>query len=308
MISNRKIASFLGLAIGDAVGATLEFQYRDVYPYVEDMVGGGVHDLKPGQWTDDTSMALCLGYSLKEKGFNTDDQLQRYLNWYEKGYCSSKSHCFDIGITTKFSLINYKKTKDTIAEYSIHSAGNGALMRLAPIAIYYHCPEYDFESIKKLIEKSRESSITTHNNEISSDACAYFSLLLNRVFNGLNKEDIIELSDELISLLDFKSEEIKQIAIDKSFLFQHRNEIKSSGFVIHSLNAALWAFYTTDNFKDAILKATNLADDSDTVAAICGMIAGAYYGLDGIPEEWVKKLYKQEEIKQLAAKLIYSKK
>ena len=111
----------------------------------------------------------------------------------------------------------------------------------------------------------------------------------------------------MISVLDFQSEEIKQIAIDKSFIFHHRDEIKSSGFVIHSLNAALWAFYSTDNFKDAVLKATNLADDSDTVAAICGMIAGAYYGLDGIPKEWVKKLHKQEEIKKLAANLIYPK-
>ena len=117
----------------------------------------------------------------------------------------------------------------------------------------------------------------------------------------------IDLSEDMISVLDFQSEEIKQIAIDKSFIFHHRDEIKSSGFVIHSLNAALWAFYSTDNFKDAVLKATNLADDSDTVAAICGMIAGAYYGLDGIPKEWVKKLHRQEEIKKLAANLIYPK-
>lgn len=307
-MNNRKTGALIGLAIGDAVGATLEFQYRDMHPPVEDMVGGGVHDLKPGQWTDDTSMALCLGYSLKEKGFDVEDQLDRYLKWYEKGYCSSKNHCFDIGITTKFALINYKRTHDTIAEYSTHSAGNGALMRLAPIPIYYNCPEYDLESIKDLLDKTRLSSMATHNNEISEDACAYFSLLLNRTFNGLNKEQIIDLPEDMISILDFHSEEIKQIAIDKSFLFQHRDEIKSSGFVIHSLNAALWAFYTTDNFKDAILKATNLADDSDTVAAICGMIAGAYYGLDGIPEEWIKKLHKQEDIKKLAANLIYSKK
>lgn len=306
-MNNRKIGSLIGLAVGDAVGATLEFQYRDMYPPVEDMVGGGVHDLKPGQWTDDTSMSLCLGYSLVEKGFDVDDQLQRYLKWYENGYCSSKNHCFDIGITTKFALINYKIKKDTIAEYSEYSAGNGGLMRLAPIPIYYNCPEYDLESIKNLLYKSRLSSISTHNNEISEDSCAYFTLLLNRAFNGLNKEDIINLSDEIISILDFKSEEIKSIAIDKNFLLQHRDEVKSSGFVIHSLNAALWAFYSTNTFKDAILLATNLADDSDTVAAICGMIAGAYYGLDGIPQEWIEKLYQQEKIKKLAANLIYLK-
>ena len=186
-MNNRKTGALIGLAIGDAVGATLEFQYRDMHPPVEDMVGGGVHDLKPGQWTDDTSMALCLGYSLQEKGFDVEDQLDRYLKWYEKGYCSSKNHCFDIGITTKFALINYKRTHDTIAEYSTHSAGNGALMRLAPIPIYYNCPEYDLESIKDLLDKTRLSSMSTHHNEISEDACAYFSLLLNRTFNGLNK-------------------------------------------------------------------------------------------------------------------------
>lgn len=304
---NNAIATLLGLAIGDAVGATLEFKVRDTLPPVLDMEGGGVHELNPGEWTDDTSMALCLGYSLLEKGFDPEDQLSRYWKWYQHGYCSSKDHCFDIGITTREALVKYRQRGLLKAVYSEHSAGNGALMRLAPISIYYRCPNDNLDSLKSLISYAKQSSLTTHNNEMSTDACAYFALLLNKAINNTPKDKIIETSEAEAFILKLQSKPIRDIMNNKRFLTAERREIKSSGFVVHSLEAALWAFYQTDNFKDAILLATNLADDSDTVAAICGMIAGAHYGIDNIPPDWLRKLYDYKKILMLSYDL-YKKK
>lgn len=304
---NNAIATLLGLAIGDAVGATLEFKTRDILPLVTDMEGGGIHELNPGEWTDDTSMALCLGYSLLEKGFNPADQLARYWKWYQHGYCSSKDHCFDIGATTREALVQHRQRGLIKATYSEYSAGNGALMRLAPISIYYHCANDNTEGLKSLISYAKQSSLTTHNNEMSTDACAYFSLLLNKAINNTPKDEIIQVSESEAVMLKLQSKPIRDIMTNKRFLTAERRDIKSSGFVVHSLEAALWSFYQTDNFKDAILLATNLADDSDTVAAICGMIAGAHYGIDNIPTDWLRKLYDYKKILTLSYDL-YNKK
>lgn len=299
----NKMGCFLGLAIGDAIGATLEFMNRDTLEEVVDMIGGGVHDLEPGQWTDDTSMALCLAYSLSEKGYDLDDQLAKYLKWYEKGYCSSKQYCFDIGVTTKLALLDYKKKKITEAVYSEHSAGNGALMRLAPLPIYFSFNVNERDSLLRMVHYVKKSSRTTHNNIISDDCCAYFSIILNKAFNHVEKEKLIHLEDFERNILNIQSSEIKPIIDDHIFLTQERHQIKSTGYVIDSLNAALWCFYQTDNFKDAVLKATNLAGDSDTIAAICGMLAGAYYGINQIPEEWIMKTYQFKDILKLTTHL-----
>lgn len=304
---NNAIATLLGLAIGDAVGATLEFKTRDILPLVTDMEGGGIHELNPGEWTDDTSMALCLGYSLLEKGFNPADQLARYWKWYQHGYCSSKDHCFDIGATTREALVQHRQRGLIKATYSEYSAGNGALMRLAPISIYYHCANDNTEGLKSLISYAKQSSLTTHNNEMSTDACAYFSLLLNKAINNTPKDEIIQVSESEAVMLKLQSKPIRDIMTNKRFLTAERRDIKSSGFVVHSLEAALWSFYQADNFKDAILLATNLADDSDTVAAICGMIAGAHYGIDNIQTDWLRKLYDYKKILTLSYDL-YNKK
>lgn len=152
--------SLLGLAIGDAVGTTVEFKKRGSFSPVTDMVGGGVFGLKKGQWTDDTSMALCLADSLiAQQGFDAKDQMERYLRWYEKGENSATGKCFDIGMATKQALKDFKKTGEPYAgSTDKYSSGNGSLMRLAPISCYYH------DNINHAVEYAILSSKTTHGS------------------------------------------------------------------------------------------------------------------------------------------------
>ncbi|MEJ6949429.1 ADP-ribosylglycohydrolase family protein [Natronospora cellulosivora (SeqCode)] len=290
-IKNRFAGALIGLAVGDALGTTLEFKARGSFEPLEDMVGGGPFDLEPGQWTDDTSMALCLAESLVEDGFDLDSQLAKYLKWFNDGYLSSTGTCFDIGNNTAKSLREYEGKGKLPDEYE-YAAGNGALMRLAPVAMYY---KGDFE---KAVLYSGKSSITTHNNILSIDSCRCFGRMLQQAIVGKDKDSILTGEVRQLEVDD----KVKLIA-DGSYMDKDIDAISSSGFVIDSLEASLWAFYHTENFKDAVLKAVNLGDDADTVGAITGQIAGAYYGLDGIPEEWVSKLAKKDLIFDLLDKL-----
>jgi ADP-ribosylglycohydrolase len=177
----------LGLAVGDAVGTTLEFKPPGSFKPITGMIGGGPFRLKPGEWTDDTSMALCLATSLIEKNcFDPKDQMDRYYRWWKEGYLSSNGRCFDIGQTVVQALQRYQKTGDPIAgSTSPHSAGNGCIMRLAPVPMFYsNDPE-------EAIQKSAESSRTTHGAAACLDACRYFAALLFGALCGCSKEDIL---------------------------------------------------------------------------------------------------------------------
>ena len=311
---NRSIGCLMGLAVGDAVGTTLEFKERD-YKNITDMVGGGPFQLDPGQWTDDTSMALCLGYALLEgHDINSitesikwsEAQLVNYVDWYRNGYCSSNGHCFDIGGTTRNALLNY--IRDGVLRNNDHflDSGNGSLMRLAPIPIYYNTN--NAEELFTLVYAADLSSSTTHASELCRQSCIAFSVLLNRTINGSTSEGYPNKAN----LLDFPAQVWKTFGVSSNLVLdimkgsyqnKTRDEISSSGYVIDSLEAALWSFWNTDNFRDAILLAANLGDDADTVAAITGQIAGAFYGLDGIPDDWVQKIAKKDSILKLAEDL-----
>lgn len=282
--------ALLGLAAGDAVGTTVEFKARGSFPSLTDMVGGGPFRLKAGQWTDDTSMALCLASSLIEKqGFDADDQMQRYNRWRVDGYMSSTGRCFDIGVTVSEALSQYLATKNPYSgSTNPFAAGNGSLMRLAPIAIYYHS---DLES---MIHFASESSRTTHGAKECLDACAYFASLLHAAFLGLDKTEILSSS-----FYQASTRKIKKIQ-SQAYLNKSVNEVKGTGYVVESLEAALWCFAKTDNFRDAILMAANLGEDADTTAAICGQIAGAYYGVEAIPKSWREKIHQAEMIVGMA--------
>lgn len=316
---NRSKGCLMGLAVGDAVGTTLEFKDRD-YENITDMVGGGPFQLDPGQWTDDTSMALCLGYALLEDHDVNDvrqsltwseAQLVNYVDWYKNGYCSSNGHCFDIGGTTRNALLNF--IRDGMLRNNDHflDSGNGSLMRLAPIPIYYNASTV--EEFTTLVYAADLSSSTTHASELCRQSCIAFSVLLNRAINGPIEMDGIEpdMKANKIKLLKFApalwenmvSNNLVLDIMNGSYQTKTRDEISSSGYVIDSLEAALWAFWNTDNFRDAILLAANLGDDADTVAAITGQIAGAFYGLDGIPDDWVQKIAKKDRILKLAEDL-----
>lgn len=291
--------ALVGLAVGDAIGTTTEFQARDSYNHVTEMVGGGVFKLKAGEWTDDTSMALCLGASLIHEGFNPHDQMNRYKKWRDEGYMSSNGRCFDIGNTVSYALNRYYGQDDAYCG-STHpqDAGNGSLMRLAPIAIKYHDTH-----IMDLQRMARNSSRTTHGAVECLESCAVYATLIADAIHGVPKDEILLAYD---ALPDHPSAgKIRKILDDQTFYHKTRDEISSSGYVIHTLEAALWCYAQTDNFKDCILLAANLGDDSDTVAAIAGQLAGAYYGESAIPSKWKRKLVGYSSIKEMADKLAY---
>lgn len=290
-VADRFRGCLLGLATGDAVGTTVEFQPRGSFPPLIDMVGKGPFNLKPGQWTDDTSMALCLATSLLNvKGFDAVDQMNRYCNWYEHGYLSCTGHCFDIGSTTQHALHHYKNTGDPFAgSNDPRSAGNGSLMRLAPVPMFYF-PDGD-----QILHFSAESSRTTHGATECIDACRLFSDMLLRTLAGLDKQDVLFGSDPGMVV----SPTIQAIARGE-YRNKSINEIHGTGYVVNSLEAALWCFLVTESFDQAVLQAANLGDDADTTAAICGQIAGAFYGEPGIPAHWLERLAMRDQIAKLA--------
>lgn len=299
--AKRYRGSLLGLAAADAVGTTLEFKPPGSFAPIDDMVGGGPFRLEPGQWTDDTSMALCLAASLVEKqAFDPADQMDRYLRWYNDGYMSSNGRCFDIGNTVRQALHRYEQTSDPFAgSTDPYSAGNGSIMRLAPVVLFYG------RSPAQAIAQSGQSSRTTHGAPAAIDACRYFGSLIWSALNGADKATLLAsryspLADQWQT--DPLDPAINEIAAG-SFKERQPPEIKGSGYVVKSLEAALWAFYHSDNFRDGCLLAANLGDDADTTAAVYGQLAGAFYGEQAIPAAWREKLALRDTIQSLADKL-----
>lgn len=291
----------LGLASGDAVGTTLEFRPPGSFTPIADMVGGGPFGLKPGQWTDDTSMGLCLAESLIEmRGFDPIDQLQRYVRWHRDGHLSSTGRCFDIGNTTVSALMRFEKTRQPYCgSTDPNAAGNGSIMRLAPVPLFFATSPAD------AIERSGESSRTTHGAKTAVDACRYLGALIAGAVTGVSKEEL--LSDHYAPVAGYwkahpLTAEIAEIA---SGSFRRRNppEIKGAGYVVKSLEAALWAFHHSTSFREGCLKAVNLGDDADTTGAVYGQIAGAFYAEQGIPAEWRAKLAKRDVIESFADRL-----
>jgi ADP-ribosyl-[dinitrogen reductase] hydrolase len=284
----------LGLAVGDAVGTAVEFQPRGSFAPVTDMVGGGPFGLLPGQWTDDTSMALCLAASLIDSGgFDAEDQVQRYLRWRDHGYMSSNGVCFDIGTTIADALQRYEELGDPFAG-STHrrSAGNGCIMRLAPVPMFYAADR------EQAVHYAAESSRTTHGAAECLDACRLLAAMLCAAFDGADKASILR-GHEAPRLQEPR---IAGIAAG-TYLDKHADDIRGGGYVVECLEAALWCFHHTDSFEAAVLAAANLGDDADTTAAVCGQLAGAHYGIGGIPTRWLNRLAGRGMIEQMAIAL-----
>jgi len=291
--NDRFRGALVGLAVGDAVGTSVEFLRRGEFTPVTDMVGGGAFNLQPGEWTDDTSLALCLADSLiNANGMDATDQLERYVRWYKHGYMSSNGYCFDIGGTTRKALHDFTEMGTEVAWYDDYSLGNGSIMRLAPVPMFFW-PNYELA-----VFNSGLSSRTTHSAPECIEACRLLGSIIHNALDGMNKMQMLLNHNGQ----KFVNESIQDIS-ECSYDGKPETIIKGSGYVIQSLEAALWCFLNTDNFRDAVLKATNLGDDADTTAAICGQVAGAYYGIEGIPEEWVKKIAKLDLIEALADNL-----
>ncbi len=291
---DRLLGSLLGLAVGDALGAAVEFQARDSFPPVTNMVGGGVFDLAPGQWTDDTSMALCIAASLTETGaYDPHDQLARFVRWYRDGYLSSTGRCFDIGNQTRAALEEFEATGEPYREsVGGMSAGNGSLMRLAPVAMAF-CD--DPEAAGRF---SADSSRTTHPAVECVEACGVYGRLIAAAIEGASRTELYVLAADLAEQVTNPG---LATILRGSYRVKERDEISSSGYVLHSLEAALWALARTDDFLEGALLAVNLGDDADTVGAIYGQLAGALYGRSGIPENWRGRLHDVGMIEDLAA-------
>ena len=291
--ADRYRGALVGLAAGDAVGTTVEFKVRGTFPPLTDMVGGGPFHLKPGQWTDDTSMALCLAESLLARGgFDARDQMARYVNWWRWGYHSSTGECFDIGTTVRSALARFERTGDSWAgSTDPKTAGNGSLMRLAPVVLWAHP---DLAQAKQL---AADSSRTTHAAPEAVEACMLFAELMHRALDGATKEEVLVASTSVYA-------EPRVAAIARGdYLQRPESGIRGTGYVIESLEAALWCFARSGSFEEAVLRAANLGDDADTTAAIVGQIAGAHWGFEGIPSHWRQRLQACEEICEMADRL-----
>jgi ADP-ribosyl-[dinitrogen reductase] hydrolase len=296
-LESRFRGAFIGLAIGDAVGTTLEFCDPGTFQPIDDMIGGGPFRLPVGAWTDDTSMALCLAESLiTQKGFDPLHQLETYCRWWRTGHLSSTGTCFDIGLTTRSALRRFEQSNQPYCgDTDPWSSGNGSIMRLAPVPMFFsNRPE-------EAIRYSADSSRTTHGSEECVDACRYFGGLIVGAIHGRTKEELLDyrfspMGDEWKS--SPLSSRIGEIA-SGSFKRKEPPEIEGSGYVVKSLEAALWAFHRTSNFREGLLLAVNLGNDADTTGAVYGQIAGAFYGVDGIPPEWREKLARKEEMEGL---------
>jgi ADP-ribosyl-[dinitrogen reductase] hydrolase len=301
MERTRFLGCLIGLACGDAVGTTVEFAPRGSFCPVEDMVGGGPFRLEPGDWTDDTSMALCLATSLVEKqAFDPVDQMQRYVRWRREGYLSSNGRCFDIGNTVRAALQRFEETGDPFCgSTNPQTAGNGSLMRLAPVPMFFA------RAPRRAIEAAAESSRTTHAASTALDACRYFSGLIVGALAGVSKEEL--LAERYAPEPGYWDEHPLTVAVDEvaagSFRRKQPPEIEGTGFVVRALEAALWAFNRSDSFREGCLLAVNLGDDADTTAAIYGQLAGAYYGEDAIPARWRFRLAKYNMIAGLTDRL-----
>ena len=291
----------LGLATGDAVGTTLEFQPPGTFTPINDMVGGGPFELQPGEWTDDTSMALCLAESLiEQKGFVPIDQLQRYLQWFRRGHLSSTGYCFDIGRTVGKALTRFEKTGEPYCgDTNPRSAGNGSIMRLAPVPLFFA------QNPEEAIAFSAESSRTTHGAETAVDACRYLGALIVGAVNGVSRDELLSPYYSPIPNYWQENPLVDEIDAIAAGSFKHRQppEIKGSGYVVESLEAALWAFYHSQSFAEGCLLAVNLGDDADTTGAVYGQLAGAFYGEQGIPKSWRDRLAYRDLIASFAEQL-----
>ena len=306
MKKDRVIGGLVGVCVGDALGVPVEFVSRDKLRLnpIKDMVGYGTHNQPPGTWSDDSSLTLCLAESLC-KGFDIHDIANKFIKWLYEGYWTPYGETFDIGNTTYIAISRLKSGVNPLdaGPKDEFSNGNGSLMRILPLSFY-------LEKMKKeeQFEITHKVSRITHGHLRSQMACGiYIQIAIN-----LLKEDPPEIAYKKAKeiSLDYYSREpyvyeLKHFdRILKSDIRKLSiNSIKSTGYVIDTLEASLWSFLNSKTFKDAVLTAVNLGGDTDTIGAVTGGLAGIYYGYSAIPKDWVKKIAKVDEIIELSERL-----
>jgi ADP-ribosylglycohydrolase len=305
-MNNRRRGALIGLAVGDALGAAVEFKSPGSFAPVTGYRDGGPHRLEAGEWTDDTSMALALADSIAMVGWDLNDQASRYVEWWKTGKYSVNGRCFDIGITTSGALSNFvaKKNALTSGDRFDRASGNGSIMRLAPVPIRFgHLYADQLHELSRLAE---ESSLPTHASDQCVSACRYLATVLAALIQGQDRNEVLASEwPALERLNDIKPLHpmIQEIAYG-SFRKKQPPVIQGSGWVVKSLEASLWAFHDADSFEEAVLRAVNLGDDADTTGAICGQLAGAHWGESGISESLRTGLARMDMLEKALAGII----
>ena len=296
---SRARGALVGLAVGDAVGTTNEFKVASTFKPITDMVGGGPFLLKPGQWTDDTSMALCLADSLLAKGhYDSFDVMERYQRWFSKGYRSSTDRCFDIGGQVRAALFDFEHEQrvPVTAERS-NRAGNGAIMRLAPVVI----AGFEHREIREIVVTAGLSARETHYSVEAEAATEVFAALLVGALLGWAPEHIINVG---WASTGHAFDEMAARVISTDPAERASWESETSGYIVHGLRLAVHGLLDFPSFKDATLAIANMGGDADTNAAIYGQLGGAYCGVEAIPASWRNALYEGEQIDALARALV----
>ncbi|PWW78677.1 ADP-ribosylglycohydrolase, partial [Tuber magnatum] len=267
----------------DALGAPAEFHARGTFAHIDTLQPNRSLNLEVGAWTDDTSMALCLAKSLTRTtppSFSLEEQAGRYVSWFRTGYLSAVGYCFDIGVATRSALCIWERQPEealgvVARDFAVESkCGNGSLMRVLPISLTY------FRDESVATRCARESSMPTHPHEMCQEACALYTLLVCRILQWTEARDWGKSKAHLLSIVrefPYVNDKLRDTLADGEFVNKPREEISSSGYVLHTLEAALWAFFTTATFEDGAVLVVNLGDDADTVAAVYGGLAGAWY-------------------------------
>ena len=296
---SRARGALVGLAVGDALGTTNEFKVVGTFTPSTGMVGGGAFQLEPGQWTDDTSMALCLADSLLAMGrYDSFDVMERYMRWFKEGYRSSTDRCFDIGGQVRAALFDFEHEQrvPVTAERS-NRAGNGAIMRLAPVVI----AGFEHREIREIVVTAGLSARETHYSVEAEAATEVFAALLVGALLGWAPEHIINVGWASTGPA-FDEMAARVISTDPAERASWESE--TSGYIVHGLRLAVHGLLDFPSFKDATLAIANMGGDSDTNAAIYGQLGGAFYGVEAIPASWRSTLHQGEEIDALARALV----
>lgn len=310
---NIWLDGIMGVVVGDALGLPVQFSSREEVEEkpVTDMIGFGVFNMPPGSWSDDSSLTLATLSSINEINcIDCEDIMKRFVRWYDNGEYTPFGYAYDIGYTCETAICNYKETHNhkECGLADVRSNGNGSLMRIMPACLYvYENVMFSELEEEKGMDLIHEASTLTHAHLRAKMACGIYYFLVKNILNhvGALSERLLAGMDEALSYYHKDIGNLAQMAYYHRL--NHLNEfkdtpvdlIKSSGYVVDTLEAAIWCLLNTDNLKDCLLKAVNLGDDTDTVAAVAGGLAGLYYGYESIPEEWLEKIQKRFWIKRL---------
>lgn len=308
-VDYKEIAKSLlfGVAIGDALGVPYEFKSRQTLKQnpAKDMIGFGTHNQPVGTFSDDSSLTLCLAEALTE-GFDLNTIGQNFIKWHTEGYWTAHKEVFDIGNATRNAISRLMEgvSPELAGGREARDNGNGSLMRIAPLL--FHIKD---KPIEMRFELTRQVSSITHGHIRSIISCFYYLEFMQLILMGKDKFEVYdELQTVVPTLLNSLSIDSIEINLFDR-LFKEKihelleSEIESSGYVLHTLEATIWCVLNTNNYRDAILQAVNLGDDTDSTAAVVGGLAGLLYGLNSIPEEWLNKLARKNDIEDLAVRL-----